>query len=101
MTEHQSAGLTPAERRARMVLTTFDAPGHPALCAAVLEHGPLTTLELLATGAFTPRTVDVGDRLRVATESLDRQLELASNAGARYVCPGDAEWPVGLYDLAE
>lgn len=101
MTEHEPVGPTSAERRARMVLTTFDAPGHPALCGAVLEHGPLKALEMLGKGAFTPRTVDVGDRLRVATEALDGQLELADRTGARYVCPGDTEWLAGLYDLAE
>jgi DNA processing protein len=101
MTAPEFATPTPAERRARMILTTFDAPGHPALCAAVLERGPQTALDLLGKGAFTPRTVDVADRLRLATDALAGQLELASRAGARYVCPGDAEWPDGLNDLAE
>jgi DNA processing protein len=101
MTQPDTDETAAADRRARMILTTFDAPGHPALCAAVLEHGPQTALALLGTGAFTPRTVDIADRLRAATDALDEQLDLASRAGARYVCPDDPEWPDGLYDLAE
>lgn len=101
MTDDESVCPTPAERRARMILTTFDAPGHPSLCAAVLEHGPIRAVELLGRGAFTPRTVDVAARLQLAVEALDVQLERADAAGARYVCPGDPEWPVGLFDLAE
>ncbi len=101
MIKPESTGPTPAERLARMVLTTFDAPGHPAICAAVLEHGPERALRSLAKGSFTPRTVNIADRLQAAHDALDDQLELAAAAGARYVCPGDAEWPHGLYDLAE
>lgn len=101
MTEPESTATTPAQRLARMILTTFDAPGHPALCAAVVEHGPERALAMLGKGAFTPRTVDIGERIRLATEALDDQLGLAAAAGARYVCPGDAEWPGSLYDLAE
>ncbi len=95
MTDDESVGPTSAERRARMILTTFDAPGHPSLWAAVLEHGPIRAVELLGRGAFTPRTVDVAARLQLAVEALDGQLERADAAGARYVCPGDPEWPVG------
>jgi hypothetical protein len=42
---------------------------------------------MLGKRAFTQRTIDVGDRLRVATDALDGQLELAAKAGARCVCP--------------
>jgi len=101
MIDDEPTGPSPDDRRARMVLTTFDAPGHPALCAAVHEHGAETALVMLAKGRFTPRTVDVAERLDSASEALDGQLELAAAARARYVCPGDAEWPADLYDLAE
>lgn len=102
MTGHESDGpTTRADRRARMVLTTFDLPGHPALCSAVVEHGPQEALAMLGKGAFTPRTVDVRGRLRMAAAAIGQQLELAAKAGARYVCPGDTEWPAGLNDLAE
>lgn len=101
MIDFEPTTATAAERRARMVLTTVDLPGHPTLCAAVYEHGAETALRMLAKGSFTPRTVDIAERLQAAEAALGEQLELAAAVGARYVCPGDPEWPPGLYDLGE
>lgn len=38
---------------------------------------------------------------RAARAEPERDLEMARNAGVRFVCPGDAEWPGGLDDLGD
>jgi DNA processing protein len=87
-----------ADRLARVGLGRLAEPGDPRLAALVAGHGADAVYDMLrgerdATGFAT----DVAARLA----GLDPAAELdrAQRQGARFVCPGDAEWPSSLADL--
>lgn len=81
-----------AERTARMALAAVARPYDPEVARLVSEHGPVEGwLRLMAqdTGAgHKARYLDI-DAVLVGTE----------RAGARFVVPGDQEWPVALDEL--
>jgi DNA processing protein len=87
-----------ADRLARVGLGRLTEPGDPRLAALVAGHGAEAVYDMLrgerdATGLAT----DVAARLA----GLDpvAELDRAERQGIRFVCPGDAEWPVALGDL--
>ncbi len=98
----RTSAVSPAERRARMVLTRVAEPGDPDACALVHSHGAEALLSRLAATPPDPTSTGTlagwADRLR----ELDvAELEAAADGvGARFVCPGDPEWPAQLCDLA-
>ncbi len=95
------SAVSPAERQARILLTNLDAPGHPALCGAVSAVGAVAAVELLRAGGLTPmRATVLAERVQAAEDAVAGQLEAAERVGARFVCPGDPEWPEPLYALA-
>lgn len=85
-----------AEQRARMALCALQAWSTPALAATVSEFGAVDVWGALqAEGDATA----LGRR---AAGIDPEQLDAATAAcGARFVTPGDAEWPATLEDLAE
>jgi len=83
------------ERTARMGLAAAQDAGDPRFAALVREQGVIAVWEHLRAGggttALAHRAADVDlDDLRRQTDAL----------GARFVIPGDPEWPAGVADLA-
>ena len=89
-----------AERDARMVLGRLAEPGDARLHAFVRRVGAEAALAAIVAGSAPLKSLD-GYRSRLdgyATEAeaaADRALE----SGARFVVPGDLEWPSQLGDL--
>src|SRR5262245_41896216 len=93
------------ERQARIVMSRVAEPGDPDACALVHRYGALALLDRLAAS-----TTDLPQRLpqsklggwteRLGATSAEHILEQAERVQARFVCPGDREWPVQLDDLA-
>ncbi|SDK86308.1 DNA protecting protein DprA [Nocardioides sp. YR527] len=88
------------ERLARIALTQLIEPGTPLLDTCIVGS---TATEVYQ--RFAEEDPELGDdgleaRLRLAQIHPDRDLERATNAGFRYVIPGDEEWPAQVQRLA-
>lgn len=92
-------GCTGRERTARAALSACLEPPAEAVARHIVAHGPEATLAALRAGAG--RKLDPGDRARRRLTGVDGQtvLDAGAAAGARFVCPGDDEWPEALDDL--
>ncbi|MGH8839045.1 MAG: DNA-processing protein DprA, partial [Jiangellaceae bacterium] len=91
-------GATP-ERVARAALSALVEPGTgAAIVAEVGRHGAAVVLAALQSGS---RTLDRDARIERRAGAVDGAALLghAVVAGARFVCPGDAEWPAGFETL--
>nr|WP_052852130.1 DNA-processing protein DprA [Streptomyces avicenniae] len=89
-------------RLARAALTTVTEPGDELVGRWLAEHGPCDVWSALRAdrppgGVSADRWA--GLRARAARADSARDLELAERVGARFVCPGDREWPRQLDDL--
>ncbi|OIV38550.1 DNA protecting protein DprA [Mangrovactinospora gilvigrisea] len=79
-------------------------PGDAVVGHWLAELGPQELIARLAGPEPLPRMGrERHARIRAALPSLDPAAELARGRahGARFVCPGDAEWPTQLDDLGE
>jgi DNA processing protein len=91
------SGLLSQDRFARAAWSRVAEPGDAVAHTLIRTHGPVAALQMAASGAeqalerFLPR-LEVLD--------VERDLEIGAKFSARVVCPGDAEWPAGLDDLA-
>ncbi|WP_233494039.1 DNA-processing protein DprA [Desertihabitans brevis] len=84
-----------AERRARMALAWVVEPGEPRISALVAERG---AEEVWA--AVRARTDGSVWARRAALLDLRAVTVAMAAVGARFVVPGDEEWPAQLEDLA-
>lgn len=86
--------MPPNERQARVMLTEVVDAGDPVLAAAVSQSGAQQTWAEVVAGRF-------GEPLaaRAAAVDLDRTARLARLCRARFIIPGDEEWPQRLEDL--
>jgi DNA processing protein len=96
------AGADWAERLARAALTRVADPGDPVMGRAIRERGAPAALHAAATGARLPgasprRTESYA--IRAAHGDPLADLDAAHRAGARFLCPQDADWPAQLDDL--
>ncbi len=92
----------PGDRIARVALGRLFEPGDTRLARLVAELGAGRVYELLQAeqdvrGISASVSRDVAARLQGVRP--ERELEAAAEAGVRFVCPGDAEWPCRLDDL--
>ncbi len=82
------------ERLARLDLMTLAEPNDARLWELVRHEGPVAALELIRTGSPDgPYTARLGLLDPVAA------MRRAERLGARFVVPGDLEWPSQLDDL--
>ncbi|WP_369215864.1 DNA-processing protein DprA [Streptomyces flavofungini] len=95
---------TDEERLARAALTRVLEPGDTIGGRWLRELGPVEVLRGLGEEEPLPG-VSVrrweGLRARAAELRPERDLTAARQVGARFVCPGDTEWPTPLDDLGD
>lgn len=97
------------EREARLLLAQWCEAGDKALGHRVRELGPLGVVEEILAGASSlPALAGSAGRVPAGTstdQAWERWVEPAQQAGARvgarFVVPGDAEWPTQLDDLGD
>ena len=93
-----------AERRSRMLLSLWSEPGDEHLVAHVAAVGAARVVDEILAWASPLRRAPAMET-RIGTSPRDAALlaeplgERAARCGARYVVPGDAEWPTQLDDL--
>ncbi|SFF61461.1 DNA processing protein [Actinacidiphila alni] len=98
-----AAAVPEAETVARVAITRIADPGDEVVGRALGERGAEAVLAALRTGEPLPgasprRTEGYRTRSGRAGEP-ERDLETARLAGARFVTPGDTDWPSQLDDL--
>ncbi|MFF3452396.1 DNA-processing protein DprA [Streptomyces sp. NPDC002667] len=97
--------MTAAERGARLTLSRVVEPGDEVCGRWIRETGaPEAVRSLYADLGRPPGMTDrrwAGLRARAARADPERDLALARDAGVRFVCPGEAEWPAQLDDLGD
>src|SRR3954453_19682787 len=94
-----SSGLSDEARIARATLLRVSEAATP-LTHQVRAHGVEATLADIRAGALIPGVDVAALKTRLAEADGARDLEQAAAVDARLVCPGDAEWPALLDDLA-
>ncbi|MGW0733465.1 DNA-processing protein DprA [Streptomyces sp. NPDC002851] len=93
------------ERLARVALTRVLEPGDETGGRWLRSYGATELLHRLTADdrplpGVTPRRL-AGLRARAAHARPADDLETARAAGARFICPGDVEWPAQLDDLGD
>ena len=86
------------DRIARLLLGRVAEPGDVALGRVIADLGAVATVQRLRSGTLTHNGLaNLRTRLDVARP--DRDLEAGEMVGARFVIPGDEEWPEQVDDL--
>ncbi|MFC8963661.1 DNA-processing protein DprA [Streptomyces sp. NPDC057094] len=93
------------ERRARATLSRVVEPGDEVCGRWVREVGAREAVRWLSGGEGQPRGMTdsrwAGLRARAERADPEGDLGRAREAGVRFVCPGDSEWPAQLDDLGD
>lgn len=93
------------ERLARVALTRILEPGDEVGGRWLRETGAVEVVRRLVEGEErldgVTRARWEGLRARAVRAGPGRDLAVARDAGVRFVCPGEAEWPVQLDDLGD
>lgn len=90
---------------ARVFLARVAEPGDEVAGRWIRELGAVEVARRLRNGG--PQLTGVTDRrwaglcARAGLVEPDRDLAVAQDAGVRFVCPGDVEWPAQLDDLGD
>ncbi len=88
-----------AERRARVVMSKVAEPGDPDVCRLVRDHSAGELLGRLRSGRRVDSPKVAAWAGRASTADYDDLARAADLVDARFVCPGDDEWPAALDDL--
>lgn len=90
------------ERRARLLLSMVGEPGDRALGRAVAHSGAVAALaSVRQPGEGAPGRFAATYASRLAVADPDSALMAGSACGARFICPGDLEWPTQLEHLGD
>ncbi|UDY22634.1 DNA-processing protein DprA [Nocardioides sp. Kera G14] len=84
--------------RSRLVLSLIFEPGDTRIEALVKDHGAAGALALVQESLVAPEVLTESGQ-RLAEVRPDAVLEHAAQVGARFIVPGDSEWPGELADL--
>lgn len=95
------SGVDDGERLARAALTRISEPGDAVLATLVAAQGAERVVEGLRQGETFGRTEARAWRVRLEGYDPATDLDLATAAGARLICPGDDEWSARLDDLVD
>jgi DNA processing protein len=87
------------EREARIVLSRLVEPGDPDACRLVADFSGVELLDRITSGGGKDGERLRGWQARLPDADASRLMDNAVAVGARFVCPGDAEWPAALADL--
>lgn len=94
----RGANIDAGERRARILLSRVCEPGDADVCRLVREHSAAALVERLGCDALPGNKArDWAERL--PTADVDAMLRAAEHEDARYIVPGDPDWPAPLGDL--
>ncbi|MER5469247.1 DNA-processing protein DprA [Streptomyces sp. NPDC002935] len=97
--------MTDDERRARVTLSRVVEPGDEVCGRWVREIGAREAVRWLYGDDGQPRGMTdkrwAGLRARAGRADPERDLALARDAGVRFICPGEPEWPAQLDDLRD
>ncbi len=88
-----------AEREARIIMSRVAEPGDVDACRLVSEHSAAALVDRLR-GGHTGRSKLSDWAERIGSTRAEPLLAQAAAVNARYICPGDDDWPVQLDDLA-
>ena len=88
-----------AERQARMAMSVVAEPGDADACGLIREHSAEALVATLREGRTGGSAKVAGWAARMALVDLDSIVAKACEVGARYLCPGDDEWPNRVDDL--
>jgi DNA processing protein len=91
----QTAAASDDDRAARLALGWATDAGDPTVSALVDRLGAVATWAALLDGALGDGAAE-----RARSLDLDGQRAAWAGSGARFVVPGDEEWPARLDDLA-
>jgi DNA processing protein len=86
------------DRIARLLLGRVGEPGDTALAKLIDDLGAVATVQRLRAGTLNHRGL-VNLRARLDVARPDRDLAAGALVGARFVIPGDEEWPDQVDDL--
>jgi DNA processing protein len=87
------------ERRARVILSLISEPGDPRFTDLAHEIGGVRLLDAIQTDPERHELLMTASA-RLQELDVDAELLRAERCGARFVIPGDDEWPQQLDDLA-
>lgn len=87
------------ERRARVILSLISEPGDPRFTDLAHELGGVRLLHAIRTDPERHELLLTASA-RLQELNVDAELLRAERCGARFVIPGDDEWPRQLDDLA-
>lgn len=87
------------ERRARVILSLVSEPGDPRFTSLARELGGVGLLAAIREDAERHDLL-LAASARLEQLDVDAELARAERCGARFVMPGDEEWPAQLDDLA-
>ncbi|MER5380762.1 DNA-processing protein DprA [Streptomyces sp. NPDC002688] len=97
--------MTDDERRARVTLSRVVEPGDEVCGRWLREVGAREAVRWLYGDEGQPRGMTdkrwAGLRARAGRADPERDLALARDAGVRFICPGESEWPAQLDDLGD
>ncbi|MET8132672.1 MULTISPECIES: DNA-processing protein DprA [unclassified Streptomyces] len=97
--------MTDDERGARVTLSRVVEPGDEVCGRWIREVGAREAVLWLHGDLGQPRGMTdkrwAGLRARAGRADPERDLALARDAGVRFVCPGESEWPAQLDDLGD
>lgn len=88
-----------ADRTARLALSRLSEPGDDDLASLVERQGAVEVFDRLRAGHLPHPRAEAWS-VRLSSLDVERDLERAHRVGARWLVPGDEEWPAQLGDLA-